>query len=184
MSPIALDGPAVEPVSVAEMRDFLRLDDDAQDDLVAALIAAARVTLEAATRRAFIAQTWRLRLRAWPHDRVVTLPLAPVLAVDAVRIGAASLDPGLYRLDASGEPARLLVDLSAADAAAGQAIEIDLTLGYGVEAQAVPAPLRLALRRLVARWYENRGDALPAGPADLKGDIAALIAPYLRPRLV
>ncbi len=40
MVPIAIDGPAVEPVSIAEMRAYLRLDDGAEDELVAALVKA------------------------------------------------------------------------------------------------------------------------------------------------
>jgi len=40
MIPIRIDGPAVEPVSLAEARVFLRLDDDDthENDLVLALI--------------------------------------------------------------------------------------------------------------------------------------------------
>ena len=41
MTPIPIEGPAVEPVTVAEMRGFLRLDDGAEDALVADLIRAA-----------------------------------------------------------------------------------------------------------------------------------------------
>jgi uncharacterized phiE125 gp8 family phage protein len=157
MTPIALDGPAVEPVSLAEMKTFLRVDGDAEDDLVAALIAAARLTLEGATRLAFIRQTWRLTLSAWPARRVVVLPPSPILEIEAVRVGragtAVALAPELYRLDGAGDPARLLVDLDApAPAVTGEAIEIDLAAGFGAVPAAVPAPLRLALRRLVARW--------------------------------
>lgn len=187
MTPIALDGPAVEPVSLAEMKTFLRLEGDAEDDLVAALIAAARLTLEGATRLAFIRQTWRLILPGWSLRRVIVLPLSPVLEIEAVRVGRPGADvalaPELYRLDREGDPARLLVDLDAPAPAVGEAIAIDLALGFGAVPAAVPAPLRLAVRRLVARWYENRGDGPPAGPGDLKGDIAALIAPYCRRRL-
>ena len=187
MNPIALDGPAVEPVTLSDMKAFLRVDGNAEDDLVAALIAAARITLERATRLAFITQTWRLRLSAWPRERAVTLPLAPILAIEAVRVGPVGagtlVSPDLYRL-AEGDPARLLVDVAiASPAGLRDGIEIDLSLGFGDTPAAVPAPLRLALRRLVARWFENRGDGPPAGPGDLKGDIAALIAPYCRPRL-
>jgi uncharacterized phiE125 gp8 family phage protein len=41
MNPILIDGPAVEPVALADMRAFLRLDDAAEDDLVTALIGTA-----------------------------------------------------------------------------------------------------------------------------------------------
>jgi hypothetical protein len=43
MVPIALDGPAVEPVSVPEMRAYLRLDHEAEDELIAGLVKAGRL---------------------------------------------------------------------------------------------------------------------------------------------
>jgi uncharacterized phiE125 gp8 family phage protein len=188
MHAIALDGPAVEPIPLAEMRAYLRLDGEGEDALVAGLVAAARLAIEAATRLALIAQTWRLRVDRWPTDGVVALPLAPVLSVDAVRLlprtgAAVTFGPDLYRLDLSGDPARLLLDLPAARPQPGDHLEIDLTAGFGPGPESVPAPLRLAIRRLVARWFENRGDvASPDGPLD--PDIRALLAPFVRPRLV
>lgn len=188
MHAIALAGPAVEPIPLAEMRAYLRLDSDAEDALVAGLIAAARLAIEAATRLALIAQTWRLRLDGWPRDGVVILPLAPVLSVETVRLTprlglAVSLGPDLYRLDLSGDLARLLLDLSTAQPQPGDQLEVDLTAGFGGVPESVPAPLRLAIRRLVARWFEHRGDgASPDGPLD--PDIRALLAPFARPRLV
>ena len=171
------------------MRAYLRrLDSDAEDALVAGLIAAARVGIEGATRLALIAQTWRLHLDRWPRDGIVVLPLAPVPSVETVRLmprsgPAISLGPDLYRLDLSGDPARLLLDLSAAQPQPGDHLDVDLTAGFGGVPESVPAPLRLAIRCLVARWFENRGDvASPDGPLD--PDIGALLAPFARPRLV
>ena len=54
MVPIALDGPAVEPVSVPEMRAYLRLDHEAEDELIAGLVKAGRLLVEAASRRVLI----------------------------------------------------------------------------------------------------------------------------------
>ena len=40
MNPIPLAGPAVEPISVDEMKAYLRLDGSTEDELVAALVVA------------------------------------------------------------------------------------------------------------------------------------------------
>lgn len=191
MNPIVVDGPTVEPVSLADMKAHLRVDGTDEDDLVAALVAAARLCVEATTRLALIEQTWRLTLRQWPPLRVVALPLEPILAVSAVRIVEADgallpLDPALVRLDRGGDPARLIVDMAAAapETPAGR-IEIDVLCGFGATAASVPASLRLAIRLLVARWFAHRGDD-PAGPGAglaLPADVRALIAPHQRPRL-
>ena len=62
-----------------------------------------------------------------------------------------------------------------------QAREIDLRAGYGASGQAVPAPLRLAIRMLAARWFENRGDLL--GQQTLPPEVETLLAPFRRSRL-
>jgi uncharacterized phiE125 gp8 family phage protein len=63
-------------------------------------------------------------------------------------------------------------------------IEIAFTAGFGATAEDVPMPIRLAIKMLVAHWYEMRepvlageaGNALPLG-------VASLIAPYREVRL-
>jgi hypothetical protein len=45
----------------------------------------------------------------------------------------------------------------------------------------VPEPLRLAVKILVARWFENRGDI--AGEQILPPDALALLTPFRRARL-
>jgi len=69
MPSILLTGPAIEPWSVAEAKSFLRAENDDDDTVVASLIAAARNQVEALTRSALIAQTWRLRFRRRCHRR-------------------------------------------------------------------------------------------------------------------
>lgn len=189
MSPVALAVPAVEPVSSAEMKAHLRLDSDDDTDLVTGLVVAARALVERTTRLALVAQEWRIGLDRWPNTRRVTLPLAPVLAVTAIRVSRAGdapavLAPALYRLDSSRDPVCLVVDDAAPDPDTRTGgIEIDAAYGFGTDPLAVPAPLRLAIRCLVARWYENRGDARESRAGALPEDVAALLAPYARRRL-
>src|SRR5215212_7111267 len=185
MIPLLIAGPAVEPVTVAEMRAYLRLDDDAEDDLVAALIKAARLVVEAAAGRQLVEQSWRLTLDRWACGRAVLLPLSPLIRIDRIRVydrlGAPQdLAAALYRAERASDPPPILVE-SAAPELAAQGIEIDIVVGFGPAAGDVPPPLAQSVRMLVARWFENRGDA----PADLtlSAEIAALVAPYRRMRL-
>jgi uncharacterized phiE125 gp8 family phage protein len=154
MKRILLEGPAVEPVLVAEMKAHLRLDGDDEDDLVGALIAAARVAVENDIRRVLIAQGWRAIVERWPEDGV-TLPVVPVLSVEAVRAvdaegDATALDADSYELD----PADFSVTIDPVTAT--EHYEIDFTAGYGSSGVDVPQPLRLAIRLLVTHWFENR----------------------------
>ncbi len=189
MIPILIAGPALEPLSLEEVRAWLRLDTNDEDTLVCALVKAARCAIEQAARRALIAQTWRLRLDRWPLDRILHLPLSPVLSLDAVRVfdaagTPAALDLKGFYIDQS-YTTRLFCDV--APPAPGRlrgGIEIDITVGYGTQALAVPEPLRQAMRMLIAYWFEHRGDALhESSIGHLPPAIAAAVVPYRRARL-
>jgi uncharacterized phiE125 gp8 family phage protein len=179
-----LTPPAAEPLTLAETKVWLRVEHDADDAPIAALIAAARTQIEAATRRALMTQTWRIVLDAWPRDGRVRLGRAPPLALLAART-----------IDADGAPraletASFVLDKAGLVLAAppwslptpGRAIagiELDLSFGYGATGADAPAPLRQAMRMLIARWYATRAAAAgDAQAAPWPGDIAALVAPY------
>jgi len=115
------------------------------------------------------------------------LPLAPIIAITEIRAidaqGAASMvDPQEYRLRAGAQPPTLILEDGFPRPPGG--IEIDLEAGFGPAPENVPAPLRQALRMLVARWFEERGDG--AGEPEtgvLPPDVALMIAPYRHLRL-
>lgn len=58
--------PAVEPVSLAEAKAHLRLEIDDDDDLVSALISAARQKCESRLTRAFVTSGWRFTTDGFP----------------------------------------------------------------------------------------------------------------------
>lgn len=59
--------PAVEPVSLAEVKLHARVDNDLEDDLIASFIGAARRHGESLTHRSFVPQTLELTLDAFPQ---------------------------------------------------------------------------------------------------------------------
>jgi hypothetical protein len=66
MSPILIVPPAAEPVTLADAKLYLRTAGPDEDDLVIALIRAARHLVEATSNRLLVSQTWRLVCAAWP----------------------------------------------------------------------------------------------------------------------
>lgn len=180
-----IGGPALEPVSLEEVKAHLRVDHDEEDDLLAAAIVAARSHVESATRRVLVAQTWRVHLDRWPRQRLIRLPVAPLISVDEMRVrtgdGPTVVDDEDYAVDTASVPGRLFLsgDVPSPTTRGPGAIEIDLTAGYGALASSVPSPLRHAIRMLVAHWYEQRG-AVADGHvgATVPLGFAALIAPY------
>ena len=193
MIPIRVEAPSVEPVTLTEMRAYLRLDPDdggAEDALIAALIAAARVALEQETRRILVPGRFRLTLAEWPPGGPLPVPLSPVTGL--LRAGLADPDgrvadlaPGLVQLRGDGlEAAALQID-PAVPRGDGRPLIIDLAAGFGSDGPALPPSLGLAIWRLAAGWFEHRGDE-PGGDGPrgaLPPDVAALAAPFRRLRL-
>jgi uncharacterized phiE125 gp8 family phage protein len=184
MPAILLTPPAVEPWTVAEAKDFLRVEHSDDDTIIAALIAAARGHVEALTRRALLTQSWRFVLDAWPANGRIVLRMGPLRSVIAARVydianHASSIDLESFVVEPAADviaspcwalpvPGRLTAG-----------IELDLQFGYGASAADVPDPLRHAVRMLVAHWYENRGlAAVGSSVAALPAGIEALVAPY------
>lgn len=180
--------PAAEPVSLAEAKAHVRLDHDAEDDLVAALIPAARGLVEHRTRRALIDQGWRLALDRWPRRGPVRLSPAPVASVDAVTVFGADGTPHVlaaddYAVDLAG--GRLVPGPTATrPGRALNGIEIDYSCGYGETAAAVPEPLRQAILLLVGHWFEVREAAsLGVIASPVAFGFEALVAPFRGARL-
>lgn len=186
MIPILLAGPQREPLSVDDMRQWLQLDTRDDDDLLAAMIKAARSSIEQAIRRALMLQKWRVRAQEWPRQGGLQVPLSPLLSLDAVRV-----------FDAAGTPS--LVDLSHFDVADSLitlrldeisrdlftfGVELDVSVGYGAQAADVPEPLRQAMRMLIAHWLAFRSQALHEGSVThFPPAIAGAIMPYRQLRL-
>lgn len=181
--------PAVEPVTLVEVKNHLRLAHDSEDELLAGLVRAAREDVERATGIAMIEQSWRLMRDDWPGDGRVPLMRHPVREILSVTLfgseGEASvMDPSDYLLDSISRLARLHFERRPERLRALNGIEIDFVAGFGEAGTDVPDLLKRAVLMLVAHWYEFRaafgGDQQPASyPAGYE----RLIASYRDRRL-
>lgn len=191
MRPMLIAAPAIEPVSLAEAKAWLREDNDDEDQLIQTLLVSARLTLEAWTRRFFILQGWRLVCDNWPFPKSgtqsINIAFAPFRAVTAIRVYdrsdvATIIDPASYRIRGGDLGGCILFEtLPKTPGRALNGVEIDFTVGYGSSPSQIPEPLRRAILLMVAHWREHRGDddALMAFPPAA----LALCASYRRERL-
>jgi uncharacterized phiE125 gp8 family phage protein len=183
MSSILLSGPAVEPITLGEAKAYLRVEHGDDDLVIAALIAAARIHVEAQTRRALITQTWRIIRGCWPPEGRLSISPAPVQEILAARVydsdgSALAIDTQAFVIDkASALIAFAPWSLPAPGRSFG-GIELDVKAGYGDAGTDVPEPLRQAIRLLLAHWYENRGLTAGRAVAVSPASVSALIAPY------
>jgi uncharacterized phiE125 gp8 family phage protein len=178
-----LQGPTVEPLTVAEAKAFLRVTHDADDALIGALIAAAGAQTRALARRARLVHRRGLVCGRWPEEQRKTWRIGPLRALLAARVfdsaGVAHpVDPSIFVLDASSD--RLIAPLAPPlPGRCNAGIELVAELGFGSDPSEVPEPLRHALRTLVAHWYDHRGlIASGGGVALLPAGVATLIASY------
>ncbi len=163
--------PAVEPVTLSEAMLYLRVDGDAEDDLIEDLITAAREQAEEYLRRSLITQSWKLSYNDCAPEEVF-LPRGPVASVTSVtafdRLGAATvISPDVYYLDATQDT--LIFDTGILS----HRVEIVYGTGYG-DAADVPRPIKAGLLAHVAELYDRRGDAEVAMPLQVQ----RLYAPY------
>jgi uncharacterized phiE125 gp8 family phage protein len=131
--------PAVEPVSVAVAKSHLRVDFDDDDDLIAALISAAREMCEQKMNRAIFNQTYVLSLDQFnygdwrstiPMERrnplnfsalwesmALRLPMPRLVSVTSITYmdtfgSPQTLDPATYSVDNSSQPARVVPSIN------------------------------------------------------------------------
>jgi len=186
MPSLLITAPTAEPVTLAEAKLHLRVDDNADDVLIGALITAARQHAEHDTRRALVTQTWKLVLDAFPES-VITLDRAPVSAVVSVVYTdpdgvSQTLAPGGYQLDDITEPCRLVPAYGSswpATRAQLNAVAVTYTCGYGAP-EAVPESIKRWMLLRIGALYENReevltGRAITLAPLPF---VDALLAPY------
>lgn len=182
MSLQLISPPAAEPVTLDEAKAHLKVDTADDDALIGTLIAAARSRAEWHTGRAFLTQSWKLSLDAWPCAGGIEIPLPPLQAVTSITTYALNdtatvLDPSLYQVDTASAPGRVALRFGVVppvDLRRINAVEIAFTAGYGSAESDVPAPIREAILEFVANAYTNRGDT--AGELPL--DALALLAAY------
>lgn len=172
-----LEQPLIEPVTLDEVKTYLRVDSHQENNLLEQLIKTARRMIEDYTSRAMITQTHRVIAGV---DEVMTLPMAPfqnIVAKPKVLTGKSSEVVQNYRLDLSRPQARLYL---AHRFAQESSFQIDYRVGYGDSPMDVPEPLRQALLLLVADLYENRpGETTnKAGIHALPGLVRSMLDPY------
>lgn len=138
------------------------------DPLVNSLITTARMAAEQFTRRAFVTQTWDLKLDGFPANDAIWLPLPPLISVTSVTYtdtaGAAqtwALTTG-YLVDVPAGPAPERGKVYPAYGVPypsarniPNAVVVRFVAGYGA-ASAVPEGIKSGMKLILGHLYANR----------------------------
>ena len=187
MSLKLISAPGVEPITLAEAKAHLRVEHDAEDSLIAMLIAAARQSAEQRLGRALIHQTWELILDAFPCAEI-KLPKPPVASITSIVYLDANGDEQTlagtaYTLDADLLPGWVLPAYGTewpATLDSANALRVRFVAGYGADGSAVPAPIRQWMLITLGTFYANREAVVGGTLAELPTRfVDGLLDPYL-----
>lgn len=175
--------PTAEPLSEAEIRNYLKSDDSADQALILMMGKTARKFCEDFTHRSLMPQTLNLFLDAtedmsnplWEGMRTgpylnyyknyVTLPRGPVQAVSSLKTYndddvATTMASSRYYVDTAREPSRITLRTGETFPTAlrvANSIEVIYLVGY-TNASTVPEPLKLGMLMHIAYMFDQRGD--------------------------
>ena len=182
-----LSDSAVEPVNVAELRAHLRVSDNLEDAVMAAMLTAARKSVEQILRRALISQTWKLYLDDFPDNDRIKLPFPPLASVTNVKYynqdaALTTLSTAYYQVDSKKTPGEVVLKGDASwplvELDKVNAVEVEFVAGYGSTPSSVPNPIRIAILHLASHWFENREPFSTTNVYNVPSMFDAILQPY------
>lgn len=210
MNPKITVGPIVEPVSLLETKQQLRVDHVDDDAYISQLIASARGVVEEYLAAALIKQTFSWKLNRFPGtwgagpwwsepgscgsinnrtQRFVRVPRGPLLSVtsitvfDEVDVGLVWAAQNYYVSTSEDRIYRREATAWPRPGRVAEGIEVIYDTGFGATAQDVPVALRQGILDLVSYFYVNRTPSGEMGTGVLPASVRSILDPFRRRRL-
>lgn len=158
--------PVAQPVSVSELKDYLHLDCDGQDELLMQLIRTATQFCQQYQHRAYMKQTLELSCTA---AKIIELPRSEYL----VRVISVLID------DQQVDAYKLIRDLnSKVEFNSDVSGQLKIQYETGLENPAdIDDDVKLAIMMLACHWFENRTAVTTADtPREMPLSVKALLA--------
>lgn len=195
MALVRYTAPIAEPITLTETKLHLRVDNTDEDVGITAMIAACTAHLDGKDGilgRCLVPQVWDFYLDAFPAD-CIEIPLAPLLSVTSITYTDLDGDTQTvsisdYEVDAASEPGRIVPGdagwPSTLDVV--NAVKIRFRAGYEgdedaspVGATGVPAAIKLAMKQIIAHWFNARESvAIGVSTGEIPMTASMLLAPY------
>lgn len=171
MSLKLITAPTTEPITLTEAKLHCKVETDADDNLITALITAAREYCEGRQRRAYITQTWELWLDAFPDEPYIKLPRPPLVSVSSVKYydindSPTTISSGDYYVDSKSEPGWVSLNTGVSWPSTTlrpvNGVCITFVAGYG-DAEDVPQMVKQAMLLIIGAWYDQRENFIASG---------------------
>lgn len=195
--------PALEPVTLQELKAHLRVDGNDEDDIIKSWGVAARKLCESITNRRFITTSVRLTLDSFEAQNTkhrghhhghscagrygeIVIPESPLQSITSISYvdtdGATqTLASSVYQVDTYAEPGRVKLAYNQVwpqtRCEVYNAVTVIAVIGYGLTPDTVPQGIKAAIKMLAAHWYTNREPVLTSGsvPQELSLTIETLL---------
>lgn len=160
-----ITAPTREPVSVAKMKEHLRITIEDDDFLLQDYITTARKYVEDLIGCALLTQTWKYYMNCWPNGDWFELPFPPLQSVTSVKYKDSNeteytFSANDYLVDIVSEPGRVVLKYGetwpSETLSPRTPIYTEYECGYGDSPNDVPMNLRHAIIMLVGHYYEHR----------------------------
>lgn len=174
-----VSAPAVEPLVLADVKNFINVSHTDDDALITSLIKAARQHVEQTYNVALINQTWDFTLDEFPQyketsdpDALIEPLIKPVSSVTSITYYDAAnvlqtLSASAYELVANnyGWPyiRRAYNNFWPETYDRTDAVKVRIVAGYGASGANVPEPVKIGMSMFVKFMYDNRED-MPVRP--------------------
>jgi uncharacterized phiE125 gp8 family phage protein len=151
---VLYQAPSVEPLSVDEVKAYLRIDGNTEDALITSMIKSARTTAEKYMGLSLISQKWKLSFDDICAQEI-ELPYGPVVGIDLVKLYDAqnaetTFSTGNYYLTSGN------LSIYFREIPSSQRVEIIYSTGFGASAGAVPELIKQGILAHIAFMYERK----------------------------
>lgn len=174
--------PKLEPITLQEARDHLRVDGSDDDGVIAAAIVAAREFVENYTSRPLVTQTRTGYLSTLEGCVALSANLQSVSSIKYIDCDGVqqTLATSEYRVDTKG----LVGSVSPAFGKAwpsvrnvSNSVEIEFVCGYGGQS-AVPCAIKQAMLLLIGDFFEMREETVIGAAITPTGAVGRLLSTY------
>lgn len=166
--------PTQEPITLDEAKNYLRVDNDDENDLISDLIVSVREKMESLLWRPLLTQSWKLIFDSselayggwyWQNyfypNQIIQVNKCPIQAIDSIQYldtngVQQTLAPSNYIVDLLSEPARIqIINMPNIENNAMNAFWVNFTAGY-TDASLIPRKIKNAMYMLLGHVYEHR----------------------------
>lgn len=192
--------PAVEPVTLSEIKAHVRVEHEEEDALLQGYVQAARIYCETKTDRCFIDTQLEMKLDTFPAGIELSLPLPPFTSTpsrQAIEVTYLNVQlqpltvteaepvivssPGTFIANRASTPAVLTPNVNGYWPVTGpirSAVTVRWWAGYGLDGTSVPKPLRHAVMMLAGHWYLNREAVAPGSMTNVPYGVDELLSTF------